>query len=353
MSLQSTVNRKFLVGELFLRVFVVFGFVGWLYLFSGDPLFALDDSNAALALLRGVELARTAYDTGRLEFEVEFVVPPRGKINDGAIEFDRLHRRSQSTEKGELLHTVIVDGDEIYDYVASPYTDVRVLSLDDAATGKDLVAFDPRILGLSDMMAMDTSVSGCLWRDGMESPVLIGKEQIAGVEVWRVKLQRSQSTSFEYWIEEPSFRVHRVTMTWPKRYVEILSTFSESFESLFPIRVIAKRHVTDEDKSVRETVFERVYTVKKFESGKNVSPDRFSLASMDLPHNTPINDYRISRIVGYWDGEGISPQPSFGRQQAPSPPSTQGIQMSRTLIILNVVIVIGLLFMVFRRRFKV
>lgn len=37
--------------------------------------------------------------------------------------------------------------------------------------------------------------------------------------------------------------------------------------------------------------------------------ERFEIESINLPINTMINDYRINRIVGYWDGSKISPDP--------------------------------------------
>ena len=317
-------------------------------LFSGVSA-ASDDADVALALLRGVELARTAEDTGRLEFDVEFVVPPRGVIENGVIEFDGSKCRSEVTDGRGYLHTVIRDGNELYAFLSSPHADVEVFDFKDAAQ-HDFVAFDPRTLGFSDIMGMSTTVTDCLWLEGMEAPTLLGKEQIRGVDVWHVNLNRGDETTFEYWIEEPSFRVHRVTHSWGAKLVEIDSEFDDS-DQVFPSRVVARRHaINKEDSSIQETVLERIYTVRMLETGTEISPDRFSLASIDLPINTAINDYRISRIAGYWDGEGISPQPSFSRRTPPNLPPVQKSSMSLPLLVVNAVVVFVLLFMLRRHR---
>jgi hypothetical protein len=65
--------------------------------------------------------------------------------------------------------------------------------------------------------------------------------------------------------------------------------------------------------------------VKSFEVDKPIPPERFTMKSIGLPINTMINDYRINRILGYWDGEGISKNPVYPdeKPRQPVPPRSR------------------------------
>jgi hypothetical protein len=67
--------------------------------------------------------------------------------------------------------------------------------------------------------------------------------------------------------------------------------------------------------------------VAHIQLGATIPAERFTLKSMGLPTNTMINDYRLSRIVGYWNGEDISESPVYNKGQPPGtlsqePPKT-------------------------------
>jgi hypothetical protein len=141
-----------------------------------------------------------------------------------------------------------------------------------------------------------------LWYDNCEELGVVGREELRGIEAWHVKAKR-KGTTVQYWIEEPSFRVHRCTMEWPGTIVEINSEIDHSvIPSPFPSRVVAVR-------TTAKSREERVYAVKRLERDAKIPPERFTLNSIGLPVNTMINDYRVSRIVGYWDGDKIVPHP--------------------------------------------
>jgi len=198
---------------------------------------------------------------------------------------------------------IIRDGDEFHGFRRVEGEDVHIYDLEHATGVRGDVAFDPRVLGLSDFLPANLTVKDCLWYHTGEALSVVGSDQIRGHDVWRVKSERDDGDVAEYWIEEPSFRVHRKTMSGAGYHIDVASEFSGGEPSWpFPSRVTARREAMPSG-------LERTYVVKNFEAPATISPDRFTLKSMDLPINTPAVDYRINRIVGYWNGEGLQEKP--------------------------------------------
>ncbi len=217
----------------------------------------------------------------------------------------------------------------------------------------------PRILGVSELMTCAHTVRVCLWIDDYDSMELEGSESLNGIDVWKVKVVRGDSTS-RFWIEEPLFRVHRKTIETPHMAITIESTYSpDDRQSPFPQQVVIKRTYNAQEMQKRNE--HTVCTVKTFEAGIPISPDRFTLKAMDLPFNTPVVDYRISRNVGYWDGEGLSELPVYRGERpesptAPSPPAaataekTDGSTGRMLLIAINAIVIAGLLLIIVWQR---
>jgi hypothetical protein len=296
-----------------------------------------EEPPSAMALLRGVEVVRTQHDSLRTTLEIRYVSPPPAKTIECLVEMDGDRRRFE-VFAGEVPGQVILrDGDEFHGFRRKKHEDVAVYDLRRATGVRGDVAFDPRILGLSDFMPCHLTAKNCLWYDSHDRLEVAGQESLRGVSVWRVKVNRKNSIA-EFWIEEPSFRVHRKTVETPYIRIEIDSEFdSGASDWPFPSRVIAKRTYKQSDRSG----LERIYTVKSFDFGADIPAERFTLKSMDLHVNTMINDYRINRIVGYWNGEGLSDNPVYNGER-PSELSAPGSQGGRRLL----VITLNLLFMV-------
>lgn len=301
---------------------------------------------SALALLRGAESARVQADDIRATLTIEYLAPGPSRGLDYLVESSGDRRRFEQFPASPAEGVVVlIDGGEVHGFRRKKNEDVHRYDMSRAVGVRGDTAFDPRILGLSDLMAADATVRACLWYETCDRTEVLGKERVGDVDAWRVRCFSGNTTS-DFWIEEPSFRVHRRTIEWPGGRVEISSHFGAG-ESPFPQRVEIVRDEPNE--SMRRRV-----TVKSFETGASIPPERFTLASMDLPMNTPVVDYRISRIVGYWDGEGLSPRPVYAgerpevRTPALAPPGAAPVRP--WLIVANVVVVLGVLVFLWRRR---
>ena len=284
---------------------------------------AAEQLTSAVALLRGAELARTTHDSLKVRLEIEYVSPTR-IVLDCLVEMDASRRRIEyKVLAGDAADQIIIrDGDEFRAYRRKENEDVEVYGLKRALGVRGDVAFDPRILGLSDIMSCDTTVKDCLWYEASDGVELTGQESLHGTNVWKVRVVRSGSTA-QFWIEQPSFRVHKKVVETRTMHIVVESVFdSDNRPFPFPRRVVATRKY--KDPRLRSRDERRIYLVKSFELGAEIPPERFTLKSMDLPINTAVVDYRIHRILGYWDGESLSEQPvyqgerpSTGRPPAP------------------------------------
>ena len=252
-----------------------------------------------VALLRSVEVARGQHESLKATIEIVEVSPPAETV-ECVVEMDGDRRRSEVFVSGASREIVVRHGDEFRGYRRKANEDLHLYDVDWATGVRGDLAFDPRTIGLSDFLTCDLTVSDCLWRNDEASLEVSGRERMRDVDVWKVTATRGRVVS-DYWIEEPSFRVHRRTITTPGLRVEVDSEFDPTDPRWpFPRRVVAKR---EDSRSPQE----RVYAVKRFEAGAAVSGDRFTVASMGLPVGTPAVDYRISRVVGYWNGEAMVP----------------------------------------------
>jgi len=298
------------------------------------------DSPSPVALLRGVELARTKSACLRATLEIYYVSPPPATTVQCLVELDGNRRRFEVFPGKEPGQVIIRDGDEFHGFRRKQHEDVHIYDLLRATGVRGDLAFDPRVLGLNDLMPCHVTVRDCLWHENQQKLELVGQESVQGIAVWRVRAARDEDTS-DYWIEEPSFRVHRRTLKAAGMQIVIESEFESSQPgSPFPSRVVARRDTP-------ERKHEQIYIIKSFDAGAHISPDRFTLKSMELPVNTPVVDYRISRIVGYWDGEGLSQSPVYSGPQPVAPPASKSRRLP--LIATNLLVVLALMIVVWWR----
>lgn len=265
---------------------------------------------SALALLRGAEMVRAKVETIQVDLSLESSSRGRNRKAECLVEVEGQRRRfEQRPREGRHGEVALVDGDEVHWLLREEHPTVRVFNLSE----RGVMAFDPRILGLSEMMNSKETIRRLLWCDTPKSCEIVGKEEVHGVSVWRVKVG-GDSGEAEFWIEEPSFRVHRKTVQLSKAQVrvEIDSRFDPSDNAgPLPKFVYVKRV---EPKRTIETKI----TVASLEMGKAIPGERFSLKSLDLRKNTPVSDERLHKLIGYWNGEGLSPLPIYEGEQ-PSP----------------------------------
>ena len=108
---------------------------------------------------------------------------------------------------------------------------------------------------------------------------------------------------WEIYIEEPGFRVLQYKIKDRDIDIQIDSEYSDSAFFPFPTRVKILRKIDG------ETQFDRTITVQEFKVQKSFPPETFTLTSLNIPLNAMVTDYRINRIIGYWDGEKLVDDP--------------------------------------------
>ncbi len=257
------------------------------------------------ALLRGAEAARSSHKSIVARFDFEQTSPkPAAKFNC-LVEVDGLKRRFETFSSAGYSGGVVLvlNDEEVHSFARDKYADVRLSDMKYVVNTAGDLAFDPRILGLSDLLTADTTLKECIWYQNVKSLEVLGKEKINGVDAWRVRAKSNGATS-DYWIEEPGFRIHQRSIQWGNYETIIKSEFAENDTATpFPSRV----EIVRKDNN---GLLERRITVNSVEVDTNIAPDRFTLSSMNLPLNTMIVDYRIQRLAGYWDGKGISESPA-------------------------------------------
>lgn len=273
---------------------------------------------SALALLRGVELSRAKYDNLRVELVMEYADRAQECALPCLVEQAGRRRRFEQFAGGCLKQgeVIIVNDREVWGYRRKEYRDLEIYDMERSVGVRGDKAYDPRILGLTDIaVTADATLRELLWIETCDRVELKGREDMKGHPTWRVRATWNDTTS-DFWIEEPSFRVHKRLNQCPGIRVESISEFDPKDRTFpFPKHVEVTREEGKKWKRLN-------ITVKSFEFDKLIPNERFTMKSIGLPMNTMINDYRIHRIVGYWDGEGVSKHPVYPdeKPRQPIPP---------------------------------
>jgi len=301
------------------------------------------EAPSASALLRGVESVRKPTAPLKATFVLEDIAPPPSHAIECVVECDGPRRRFQHSAGGPLLEEIVIrDGDEFRYFQRKEGEGVVVMDSRRAIGQRGVVCFDPRIIGLADLMGAGTVIRGCLHYEEVGDFETVGREEINGTPTWRVKAT-ADSTEYNFWIEEPSFRVHRKTIRMGKFDVEVRSEYDASDPTCpLPKRVHIKR-VTP----VR--TLERKITVTSVEWPAAIPLERFTLKSMNLPIGTPVDDYRSHTRLGYWNGEGLSESPVFEPVVAPEVRAPEGSGRRWIVLVSGGVLLAFLLVLMLRR----
>ncbi len=277
---------------------------------------AVDESaKAAFALLRSVETARTKHASLKATFTFDG--------QQCAVEMDGSRRRFEILA-GNQTTVTLVDGDKLYGYLRKEGEDLCVYDMPYAIGVRGDRAFDPRILGLSDMMSANETVKACLWHESADKLKLVAAQEFNGGILSHVRAIRDDARA-DYWIEERAARVRRMTIGADDYgiQIEVASEFdAKDKTSPFPSLVRTKR--VDKSGTDRHRII-----VSSFEFDKTISADRFTLKSLNIPTNTKVVELstRGPRSLGYWDGENIcNPSAPAGASVAPpkAPAGTGG-----------------------------
>jgi len=282
----------------------------------------------AEALLHGVVQSRSQYDLVTAVVRIEYPDQPSAHYH---VEQDGRNRRCEIMVDGKSRESILFDGEIYHGYRRKQNEDVHIYDVRRSVGVRGDIAFDPRLLGLSDILPNSLTLEQSLWKTAWKDMKVVGQEKLGDVEVWRVSIPRGNTTA-EFWIEEPSFRVHRKSISTGESVTTIDSKF-DSKESLWPF--------PSDVRCVRTGGLSRGYVVEEFSAGENIPLSRFSLESFGLPLNTAIVDYRVNRNVGYWNGESISPNPQYSVETPVAPNSPKPRKSFQgTLIAINIVLVL-------------
>lgn len=311
--------------------------------FAGGMATGAEIDVKGLALLKGVEAARMRCESLKAELTADFISPRRESFKC-LIEIDGNRRRFERFPKEGFPGEVVIGiGNDIKSYNRGTYNDVCLYDMDYAVKTKGEFSFDPRVLGLSDLLATDHTVQICLGYVNARHIEVVGKEKMHGADTWRVSVVAKYLTT-EFWIEEPAFRVHRVLGNWPGGRFEIESKFDGADNSCpLPTLVwqVAQRRGRERS--------EKRFSVTSLELGIAIPDDRFTLAGMQLPLNTPVVDRRLMKRIGYWDGQGLSTVPVA--RSAQWVPATAGWHRRAILVLGGVTLaLLAVVVVMWRRR---
>ncbi|GHT11730.1 hypothetical protein FACS1894170_05690 [Planctomycetales bacterium] len=282
--------------------FVLFALLASSSLFAGAP--------KATALLKGVEQERSKYQCFRMcytEHRAE-----EGKTVDQIVDFDHGKIRKEHLPndlfygmKGVLLDDVIYTMSTGYNE-----GDLAIVALNTVnASGAGI--YDPRLLGLTDMMShrhplreVITAYTNKRW--DLQQTTFKGRSMY--LLTWKKKNNTDDEEVWKVWVEEPGFRIYRITKVASYGDIILESDYADSNRTPFPTTIKVSRKA-GLGKIKNETIFDRTITVTQFEEKKSFPPETFTYAGMNLPLNTAVVDYRIQRRLGYWNGEELVDDP--------------------------------------------
>jgi len=312
-----------------------------------------NDNAKALALLKGVEQERLKYDCFHVRYEEHRA--EEGKTVEQVVDFDKGKIRKEHLSGRAFAGMKSIFLEEVIYYMPT-YDDKHVAIVPHKsiqAYGSDI--YDPRLLGLTDMMSHDTNVSERLLYRG-KNDFSVSREDLDGRPVYVVACSDGAQNGFAHWklyIEEPGFRLIRKTVDAEWGKIQIDNDYSEKKFLPFPTKVHIYRVAPKKD-GEEVIIFDRHITVKDVQFKKSFPPETFTLAGLNPPLNSDVVDYRSSQRLGYWDGEKIVDKPvriSAQELQALLAPRERGIGPYIGIGIGVVMILLGLYLHV-RKRMK-
>lgn len=279
--------------------FVALLFIFQLTFCATSNCFALERGGEAKAFLLGAINARKQIPRGRVVFRVNKEIS--GKASRSyllRVTFADERTRFEQMISGDLAMITMLFQDSVLRHHAgsmSIQTNTRM-----GAESWGMEAFDPRAFGVAEMISPLISLEDCFWKHGDSECKLVGTEKLRSGVAHIIEFQRGDAR-FQFWIDEPLFRIHKVELKSEANFVELLSEFEDE-TSVYPSKVVSKRG----SPSGIETC---VAIVDTADFTTNVGDESFTIASLAPKLNTMVIDQATEKVVGYWDGEGISASP--------------------------------------------
>jgi len=202
----------------------------------------------------------------------------------GLIKFEDAHYRT------------FYDGRTITQFDGRADTSIR-----DPKGGISQYLFDPLTFGLADNLSIGSPVEDFFGYLHAQSISLIGKEMVENITAWHIRVQVAEDWRYEFWIDA-NHPTHVVKQESPNVGTTILAKFDEQNSSdPLPIEVNIEAHYGG-DPRPWETRMIRMNT----RYNVPIDPRAFTLAGLEMPIGTSVNDDRIMRRIGYWTGSDLS-----------------------------------------------
>jgi hypothetical protein len=254
--------------------------------------------NDPLGILRGVENTRLSLHTGRLDLECHYRNARGETVRDIAVVFDGTRRRyvveKISGKRTGGLTRVMFDGTRVVRFDGLKTAWIRDLG----NTTADLM-FDPRLLGVTSRYTWGETIEFALGYRNAKNISLVGDERIDRVATWHVRVRTARDEQLDFWIDQSKdFRVRRAESRDGAQFVVTTSTYDSA--SVLPTEV---RSVTANSSGMQD---ERRIVVKRVEVDVPIDGATWTLAGLDLPVATALNDDRLQRRIGYWDGTRVA-----------------------------------------------
>ena len=259
------------------------------------------------ALLRGAEAVRSEIQSMRMDFIFESHTKNH-ELSYVAV-WDSSRRRFERSESGAIPSSIIVINpleDKVFHFIDQAYNDLCVYSME-YSSRMALFAFDFRLLGVCELLPMDTEFQDYI-RFPIENPELLNIEDHED-NIWHIVYDDSKGLCIEYWVEEPGFRIHKVKSSQSDQVVTIDSTFS--LDNISPI----PDHINMIRMNGEELTLHREITVTEMQVDAEIDDSRFTMESINPPIGTPVTDYDARRGLGYWNGESLSKSPTEARNK--------------------------------------
>jgi hypothetical protein len=258
---------------------------------------------APLALLRGVEAVRLGVRSGKLDLQWRYRNGAGEDTRDIAVWFDGVRRRfdvEKATGATTDLRRVMFDGNRVVRFDGHRNADITELYKQIPG-----IMFDPRLLGITTDYSWFQTLDRALCCSNAKSMSLVGEETIDAVSTWHVRCINPHDFQLDFWIEQSGdFAVRRSECRLGNRHSVTTAKYGVSgTDRQFPTEV----HTVEYRGPARGAECDIIITHAAFDL--RADQNTFTLTGLKLPIGTSVNDLKIHRRIGYWDGRDVVEQP--------------------------------------------
>lgn len=243
----------------------------------------------------------------------------------GGPEAEAITKRADQMPRGQAIregliqafsshHVAYYDGQTVTDYWETDYegTNRPHCRTDINKPGSSSIfIFDPRCLGVSTTLYVESKIDDCLPYSTAKSIALLGRESVDGNPAWRIRVRNKYGYDLDYWLD--AVHSERVLKVQANGDVT-LSRYSDSdLKDPLPIEV---RNIHYQNGIAR---YETRVVRRTTRYNTPVDPINWSLDGLHMKGGTEVIDTRNHRLLGYWTGAGLSDLPRNDQPQLPAP----------------------------------